>query len=160
MKTPDGIVVGEHQGLMYYTLGQRQGLGIGGLKEASDEPWYVAGKDLASNALLVVQGDHPLLYSGSLEAAEPHWIGPVPELLAAGQVLDCAVKIRYRQDDQPCSVTAIGENRLDVTFATPQAAVTPGQFAVFYAADRCLGGAVIDLAGIAETAKDALRKTG
>jgi tRNA-specific 2-thiouridylase len=160
METPDGIAVGEHQGLMYYTLGQRQGLGIGGLKDAGDEPWYVAAKNLASNTLIVVQGDHPLLYSESIEATDAHWIGSMPDALAMGHELDCAVKIRYRQNDQPCRVTTIGENRLGVTFAKPQMAVTPGQFAVFYAADRCLGGAVIDSARIADSAKDALRKTG
>jgi tRNA-specific 2-thiouridylase len=160
IETPDGKVVGDHQGLMYYTLGQRQGLGIGGLKDASDEPWYVAAKDLARNALIVVQGNHPLLYSDSLEATDVHWIGPMPDAIGKGLELDCAVKIRYRQDDQSCSVATIDENRLSVTFATPQMAVTPGQFAVFYAADRCLGGAVIDSASIADSAKDALRKTG
>jgi tRNA-specific 2-thiouridylase len=157
IKTPEGLTVGEHQGLMYYTLGQRQGLGIGGLKEAGDEPWYVAAKHLDDNTLVVVQGDHSLLYSDALETQAPSWIGSEPQALAAGGSLQCSVKIRYRQKDQPCRVMADDAGRLTVNFATPQAAVTPGQYAVFYDANRCLGGAAIDFA---LNAKDALRKTG
>jgi len=157
IKTPRGKTVGEHQGLMYYTLGQRQGLGIGGMKDAGDEPWYVAAKDLEGNTLVVVQGDNPLLYSDALEAADASWIGHPPQALVEGGSMDCNVKIRYRQKDQGCHVVALDSTRLKVRFETPQMAVTPGQYAVFYAADRCLGGAAIDFA---IGAKDALRKTG
>lgn len=144
--TADGREIGRHHGLMYYTPGQRQGLGIGGRREAGDDPWYVAGKDLEANALIVVQGDDPLLYSTGLEAAEPAWIGAAPRALSDGGGLRCAVKLRYRQPDQACVVRPVGGDRLLVEFDTPQRAVAPGQFAVFYSGDRCLGGAVIDQA--------------
>jgi len=143
MRTPDGRILGEHHGLMYYTLGQRQGLGIGGRADASDAPWYVADKDLASNTLVVVQGEHPLLYSDGIRAVEPAWIGEIPDELAAGRELACTVKLRYRQADQECRVGVAGPNLLNVRFGRPQRAVAPGQYAVFYAGERCLGGAVI-----------------
>lgn len=157
IKTPDGQLVGEHQGLMFYTLGQRQGLGIGGLQGASHEPWYVAAKNMAQNTLVVVQGDHALLYSEAIEASRPHWIGDPPAELVAGKKFQCMVKLRYRQADQSCSVAVLDDQRLLIDFETPQSAVTPGQYAVFYSADRCLGGAVIDQL---IASKDALRKTG
>ena len=144
MRTPDGQHVGQHQGLMYYTIGQRQGLGLGGRQDATDEPWYVAAKDLDSNALIVVQGDHELMYSDGLEAADPHWIGAAPEELQTGKTLHCSCKVRYRQDDQECTVELLEPGRLNVTFSDPQRAVAPGQFVVFYAENCCLGGAVID----------------
>ena len=142
IRTPDGVEVGRHEGLMYYTLGQRQGLGIGGRRGAGDEPWYVVEKVVADNALIVAQGDTDLLLSGSLIATDASWIGTEPAGLADG--LHCRAKVRYRQDDQPCTVRRTGPTTLQVEFATPQRAVAPGQFVVFYSGDRCLGGAVID----------------
>lgn len=156
IRTPDGRQVGEHHGLMYYTLGQRQGLGIGGLQDAVDAPWYVVMKDIAENSLVVVQGDHPLRYSMALEARHVSWINGPPEQLAAGDSYRCTAKIRYRQEDQACTVRMHGDI-ISVTFETRQAAVSPGQYAVFYAEDRCLGGAVIDHAISGE---DTMRKTG
>jgi len=140
MCTPDGTEVGRHDGLMYYTLGQRQGLGIGGRRETDGAPWYVIGKQLEENVLLVAQGhDHPLLMSDRLDAAQVHWIGAMPTM-----PFDCAAKVRYRMADVPCRVTAGDDRRVSVHFAIPQRAVTPGQSVVFYAGDECLGGAVIE----------------
>ena len=157
MKTPEGNTVGEHSGLMYYTIGQRQGLGVGGRRDSGDEPWYVAAKDLDANALIVVQGEHPLLYSDSLEASDASWIGKPPVEIANGKELRCMVKVRYRQADQACEVVPASDSRLIVNFDEAQRAVAPGQFAVFYDSDRCLGGAVIDRVTVA---KASLRKTG
>ena len=157
MQTPEGDIVGEHHGLMYYTLGQRQGLGIGGRTDASDDPWYVAAKDLEDNALIVVQGQHPLRFSEALIASEAAWINGMPEALSAGGKLNLSAKVRYRQPDQACTVELDSAGRLRVDFVDPQADVTPGQFVVFYVDERCLGGAVID-----ETLRDRvpLLKTG
>lgn len=157
MRTPDGQVVGEHHGLMYYTLGQRQGLGIGGRPDAGDDPWYVAAKDPGTNALIVVQGNHPLRYSVALEAISASWINGQPKALAEDGTMHCGVKIRYRQEDQGATVESTAADRLSVDFDAPQAAVAPGQFAVFYDGERCLGGAVIDSA---TSASEALLKTG
>jgi tRNA-uridine 2-sulfurtransferase len=143
MLTAGGERIGEHQGLMYYTLGQRQGLGIGGRQDAGGEPWYVAAKNLERNELIVVQGEHPLLYSGALTACDSYWIGAAPAALD-GNGLRCHCKVRYRQADQACTVTRQTGDRLLVTFDEPQRAVAPGQYVVFYVGDRCLGGAVID----------------
>lgn len=145
IETDEGEVVGEHGGLMYYTLGQRAGLGIGGRRGALDAPWYVAAKDLARNALVVVQdAAHPLLMSVGLEAEQVHWIaGDPPDARVA-----CAVQVRYRQPPQACVVTIEGTDRARVAFEKPQRAVTPGQYAVFYDGDRCLGGGVIAAARI------------
>ena len=140
--TVDGREVGTHHGLMYYTLGQRQGLGIGGRRDAGEDPWYVVDKDIAANALIVDQGESPLLLSDSLVATHPAWIGSPPAGLAEG--LRCNTKIRYRQADQPCSIRHACDDRLVVRFKRPQRAVAPGQFAVFYLGDQCLGGATID----------------
>jgi tRNA-specific 2-thiouridylase len=156
MQTPEGAVVGRHHGLMYYTLGQRQGLGIGGRKDAGDAPWYVAAKDVANNVLVVVQGEHPLRFSDALLAKDPSWINGVPAVLAEGDALACHAKIRYRQPDQACRVTA-GDDGILIRFDEPQADVTPGQFAVLYDGERCLGGAVIEY-GIRR--EQALLKTG
>ncbi|MGB5629144.1 MAG: aminomethyltransferase beta-barrel domain-containing protein, partial [Woeseiaceae bacterium] len=145
MRTPGGEIIGEHQGLMYYTLGQRQGLKIGGRRDRGEEPWYVVGKDLHDNALIVAQGEHELLFSDGLIATEASWIGKAPDGLADG--LRCKAKVRYRQPDQDCVVTALDGNRLDVRFDQPQKAVAPGQFVVFYDESLCLGGAVIDEIG-------------
>jgi len=137
-----GRTVGKHEGLMYYTLGQRQGLGIGGRRDAGDEPWYVAGKDLASNTLFVVQGhDHERLLSRHLAAADASWIaGEAP---SAGDDAGLAAKTRYRQADSACALAACGNSGFELEFASEQWAVTPGQSAVLYRGDVCLGGGVI-----------------
>lgn len=138
MRTFDGEVKGRHDGLMYYTLGQRQGLGIGG--SGSGEPWFVAEKDLRNNVLYVVQGDDPRLYSHSLTATDLNWIsGTVPT-----EPLKCTAKFRYRQPDQGVTVTFGPDRTCTVVFDAPQRAVTPGQAVVFYDGDVCLGGATID----------------
>lgn len=138
--TPEGRIMGRHNGLMYYTLGQRQGIGIGGARDTEATPWYVAGKDMERNRLLVVQGhDHPLLLSGSLEASGLHWISGT----APGVPSRCAAKTRYRQADQACRIVGIARDRCSVEFDLPQRAVTPGQYAVFYAGEECLGGGII-----------------
>ncbi|MFC0139216.1 tRNA 2-thiouridine(34) synthase MnmA [Erwinia mallotivora] len=137
----DGDVVGEHQGLMYHTLGQRKGLGIGGTREGSEDPWYVVDKDVANNRLVVAQGhDHPRLMSSGLIAQQLHWVDRAP--LTAE--LRCSVKTRYRQSDIPCTLVPLSEDRLDVRFDEPVAAVTPGQSAVFYLGEVCLGGGIIE----------------
>jgi tRNA-uridine 2-sulfurtransferase len=136
----DGEHLGRHQGLMYHTIGQRQGLGIGGLANHNDAPWYVVDKDLDNNVLLVAQGnDHPALFKRSLRAGEVYWVsGSAPTL-----PLDCKAKVRYRQADQACTIQADDEG-YRVDFEQPQRAVTPGQSVVFYAGDVCLGGGVIE----------------
>lgn len=140
IRDPDGELLGRHDGLMYYTLGQRQGLGIGGRKGRAESPWYVAGKNLEQNTLTVVQGhDHPLLYSGGLRAIDAHWIGSQPENGAR-----LAAKTRYRQKDQPCTISLDARGNFSLCFDDAQRAVTPGQFAVVYDGERCLGGGVID----------------
>lgn len=140
IRTLEGERIGEHSGLMYHTIGQRQGLGIGGVKGADDAPWYVVGKDLERNVLLVAQGDkHPALYKPALLARQATWINDPP---GSGE-LHCRAKIRYRQADQDCTVQITGDT-LKVSFAEPQRAVTPGQSIVFYDGERCLGGAVIE----------------
>ena len=135
MVTPEGKVVGQHQGLMYYTLGQRQGLGIGG----PGEPWFVAGKQRDANQLLVVQGhDHPLLYSPALCADQLSWtLGEPP---APGRY---AAKNRYRMQDAACTLDYDANGRAVLTFDQPQWAITPGQSAVLYDGSLCLGGGVI-----------------
>jgi tRNA-uridine 2-sulfurtransferase len=138
--TPDGATVGRHQGLAYYTIGQRQGLGIGGQREGEHAPWFVAGKSMERNALIAVQGhDHPLLYRREVNAEDMHWIaGTVPPLPAR-----LTAKTRYRMPDAVCEVRASGEGIM-AAFDVPQWAPTPGQYLVLYDAERCLGGAVID----------------
>lgn len=142
IETTSGEAIGQHHGLMYHTIGQRQGLGIGGQKDAGDEPWYVLGKDMARNVLLVGQGnEHPLLFSQALLAAEIFWVNSldlsIPRQLTA--------KVRYRQSDQTCTLTQTSEG-YRVTFTQPQRAVTPGQSVVFYDGEVCLGGGVIESA--------------
>ena len=137
--TPDGATVGRHQGLAYYTLGQRQGLGIGGTRHGTDAPWFVAGKDAGRNALIAVQGhDHPLLYRRAVDALDVHWIaGCAPALPAR-----FGAKTRYRMPDAACTL-AQAEGGLRATFDAPQWAPTPGQYLVVYDGDVCLGGGVI-----------------
>ncbi len=136
VESVEGETLGTHQGLAFYTFGQRQGLGIGGRRDSDGTPWYVAEKDLARNVLLVAQGhEHPALFHDELIAEALNWIGPPPEL-----PLRCTAKIRYRQRDQACEVEALPEGRVRVRFAEAQRAVTPGQWVVFYAGRRCLGG--------------------
>jgi len=148
IRDADGRERGTHHGLHYYTLGQRHGLAIGGIADADDAPWYVAGKDGQRNELLVVQGhDHPLLYDDSLTATAPHWIGAAPPAWELRQPLRCQAKIRYRQADQACTVVRTGADELEVTFDQAQRTPTPGQFAVLYDGERCLGGATIVAAG-------------
>ena len=138
--TPDKQVIGEHQGLMYYTIGQRQGLGIGGRQNGSEEPWYVLDKDLDKNMLIVGQGhQHPLLFKSELRAKDLHWIADI----GTEQPFSCQAKIRYRQADQICSVTPIANNEVQVTFELPQRAITSGQSIVFYDNEVCLGGGII-----------------
>ena len=139
IRTLDGEVKGKHDGLMYATIGQRHGLGIGG----PGEPWYVADKDLGRNILYVVQGkDHPALYHDTLSATDLSWIsGNVPD-----HHLQCSAKIRYRQDDTPCEFTLTNDRAL-VRFTEAQRAITPGQSIVFYHDEACLGGGVIQAAG-------------
>ncbi len=139
--TPEGLRLGRHEGLMYYTLGQRQGLGIGGIKGHEGAVWYVAAKDLANNILIVVDGhDHPLLYSQSLKAIDLHWVAGEPPLLP----LACSAKTRYRQQDAACTIEIAEENSCVVHFQEPQWAVTPGQSVVFYQGEVCLGGGIIN----------------
>lgn len=135
----DGEALGEHQGLSFYTLGQRQGLGIGGRPGAS-APWYVVHKDMPGNRLIVAQGhDHPALLSTGLVADQLHWIGGTPP--EAGMC--CTARVRYRQPDQACVVESLGNGQLQLRFDQPQRAVTPGQSVVLYAGPACLGGGII-----------------
>lgn len=130
--------LGQHQGLMYYTLGQRRGLGIGGQREAGENPWYVVHKELASNALWVSQDpQHPALRHRILRTDGMHWIGDPPSL-----PLRCTGRIRHRHADQPCSVRSLDQG-LEVRFDHPQQAIAAGQFIALYQDDRCLGGAAI-----------------
>ncbi|MDH5360414.1 MAG: tRNA 2-thiouridine(34) synthase MnmA, partial [Gammaproteobacteria bacterium] len=141
MRSPEGALIGQHQGLMYYTLGQRKGLGIGGLKGYDERPWFVVGKDMVNNVLLVGQGsDHPLLYSQTLIAKDLHWTLDTPPAIPKA----CSAKTRYRQPDNPCTIISIKDGVAEVEFAQPQWAVTPGQSVVFYDGDICLGGGIID----------------
>jgi tRNA-specific 2-thiouridylase len=143
IRTLDDRLVGHHQGLMFYTIGQREGLGIGGQQGTTGEPWYVAGKDTAHNILRVVQGvDHPALFKRRLCTGEVHWIaGSAPAL-----PLGCTARIRYRQPDRPCVITPGPADSAIVEFTEPQRAVTPGQSVVFYDGETCLGGGVIEAA--------------
>jgi tRNA-specific 2-thiouridylase len=138
--TPEGESLGEHRGLAFYTLGQRAGLGLGGRRGHAERPWYVAGKDPSRNALIVVQEhDHPLLTSTRLRTGPMHWIGA-----ARSAPFQCGVKVRYRQADQAGCATPQPDGGLIIDFEQPQRAITPGQFAVLYEADRCVGGAMIE----------------
>ncbi|CAJ1002647.1 MULTISPECIES: tRNA 2-thiouridine(34) synthase MnmA [Brevibacillus] len=141
IETVDGEVIGRHDGLMYYTLGQRQGLGIGGGHGKTGQPWFVVDKDLERNVLIVAEGaGHPRLYSTSLIATDVNWIsGKEPE-----SSFTCTAKFRYRQPDQGVTVHLREGNTVEVVFDQPQKAVTPGQAVVFYNGEECLGGGIID----------------
>jgi tRNA-uridine 2-sulfurtransferase len=157
MVLPNGKAIGRHIGLMYYTIGQRQGLGIGGSREGDGEPWYVAAKDLKANRLIVVQGhDHPALLAEALVAADMSWISgsnPHCHWVYGG-------KTRYRQKDSPCGIERVDANGFEVKFAEPQWAVTPGQSVVIYESRVCLGGGIIEgaLAEHDSTAATALQR--
>ena len=140
IETASGEIVGKHTGLMFYTYGQRQGLGIGGLQNTKEAACYVVDKDLDRNALVVTQGNESHeLFSSRLMAKIPNWINKHhPEL-----PFSCYAKIRYRQTDQKCQIRAYSDNLIEVIFDQPQRAVTPGQYIVFYQDERCLGGAII-----------------
>ncbi len=140
MRTPEGKTVGEHIGLSFYTIGQRKGVGIGGLKDSAGRPWYVCGKDLAKNELIVVQGrDHPLLLSQKLRAEDLAWVsGAAPQARSS-----YGAKTRYRQADAACRIDRVDDEDLEVEFSAPQWAVTPGQSVVLYRGETCLGGGVI-----------------
>ncbi|MBT3393807.1 MAG: tRNA 2-thiouridine(34) synthase MnmA [Waddliaceae bacterium] len=132
----DGTIVGNHDGIAYYTIGQRKGLGIGG----PGEPWFVVEKDPEKNVVYVEQGeDHPALYSSKLTAKEISWVGDKPKTIP----YKCTAKIRYRQADAPCTITILSDHEVEVEFDATQKAVTPGQSVVFYDGELCLGGAVI-----------------
>jgi tRNA-specific 2-thiouridylase len=144
MKTPEGKTVGKHIGLAFYTLGQRKGIGLGGSQAGSGDPWFVAGKDLANNTLIVVQGhQHPLLYSRTLQTQDTNWIrGELPDVSAT-----YGAKTRYRQGDATCKLdlknNQSGLNNFSLDFNAQQWAITPGQSAVLYLNEVCLGGGII-----------------
>ena len=139
--TPEGRVIGEHNGLMFFTMGQRQGLGIGGVKNADESPWFVVEKNLKSNQLIVAQGhNHPLLLHSTLHASQLHWVSERPPQLP----LQCEARIRYRQGCQPCTLQSFLKDRLEIQFEKPQRAITPGQSVVIYQQDECLGGGIIE----------------
>ena len=142
--TVDGENIGSHNGLMYYTLGQRKGLGIGGLKDSDEDPWYVVEKDLLNNILKVAQGhNHPAMFHNTLETGQINWIEEIePDLDNINTEL--TAKIRYRQSDQRCRLVKTGDTRYKVCFDEAQRAITPGQSIVFYQGEVCLGGGVIE----------------
>src|SRR5215469_4531591 len=140
IESADGEQLGTHEGLAFYTLGQRAGLHIGGRCGRPQAPWYVAAKDAARNALIVVQGhDHPLLASRALDTGAWHWLAP-----SRREPSSAAVKVRYRQSDQVARLAPHADGSMHIVFEAPQRAVTPGQYAVAYEGERCLGGAVIE----------------
>lgn len=141
IKNTANDVLGTHDGLMFYTLGQRQGLGIGGLKNSTDDPWYVVDKETASNTLVVAQGAlHPRLFAQGLICGPIHWLAEKQDQLP----LTCYAKTRYRQAEQACMISPEDSGSHYVLFSTPQRAITPGQYVVFYDKNQCLGGAVIE----------------
>lgn len=136
-----GEIIGRHDGLMFYTLGQRQGLGIGGMRGSDNDPWYVVDKDVKKNALIVAQGaHHPLLYVQGLICGPIHWLDESKNELP----LTCHAKTRYRQSEQACVISPPSNKQHYVMFSSPQRAVTPGQYIVFYNQNQCLGGATIE----------------
>jgi tRNA-specific 2-thiouridylase len=141
IQSSTGEYLGQHDGIMFYTLGQRQGLGIGGTKQGDDAPWYVVDKDAATNTLIVAQGvNHPMLYAQGLICGPIHWLTTAIPTLP----LTCQAKTRYRQDDQACIISPATHQQHVVYFSTPQRAITPGQYVVFYDKNQCLGGATIE----------------
>ena len=141
IRTLDNQLIGQHEGLMFYTIGQRQGLGIGGRSDSSGEPWYVAGKDTENNVLIVVQGvNHPALFSSGLRASQLYWISGADVV----SPFACTARIRHQQPVQACTLTVRSDQAGTVSFETPQRAVAPGQSIVFYQDDECLGGAIIE----------------
>jgi tRNA-specific 2-thiouridylase len=151
IETPEGRRVGTHSGVAYYTLGQRQGLGVGGVRDAATAPWFVTGKDIARNALIAVQGrDHPLLYRREVNVVDTHWIAGAPPTLPT----QLAAKTRYQMADARCEIVPLHEGDIRGVFARPQWAPTPGQYLVVYDGDVCLGGGVI------ESARDDVAATG
>lgn len=141
IENDNGQVIGQHSGLMYHTLGQRKGIGIGGLSNASEGAWYVVKKDIPRNVLIVGQGhDHPRLLSRSLMASQLHWVDPDKTAPA----FRCTAKTRYRQQDASCLVEQVDSENWKVTFDHNQRATTPGQSVVFYSDENCLGGGIID----------------
>ena len=147
IRDADGTLLGNHRGLPFYTLGQRQGIGLGGIRGRRERPWYVAGKDIGTNTLTVTQ-DQRDLETTSLDAAELNWISPsLGASDAFRRAVRCTAKIRYRQPEQPCEFEIDGE-RARVVFDTPQRAATPGQFVAFYDGDECLGGGRIVATGM------------
>ena len=134
-------MIGTHDGLMFYTIGQRQGLGIGGRKTSTGEPWYVAGKEIEHNILRVVQGvNHPALFRPALRASQLHWISAEPPPAS----MTCRARIRHQQLLQACTVRIENQAACTVRFEQPQRAIAPGQSVVFYDNDECLGGGIID----------------
>lgn len=141
IKNTDGESLGQHNGLMYYTMGQRKGIGIGGLKDSTQSPWYVVDKDIQNNILIVGQGhDHPRMLHNVLECRQLHWINKN----TTANTMNCAAKIRYRQSDQSCRTEQLDNDYLKVIFDKPQRAITPGQSIVFYNNEECLGGGIIE----------------
>lgn len=142
-QTLDGHVVGEHRGVAYYTIGQRKGIGIGGMKDLDGSPWFVVKKDVQKNIVYVAQGfNHPALFHTALAATDASWIlGEMPLFPYA-----CTAKIRYRQEDQACVIESCKDGVLFVRFQEPQRAITPEQSIVFYQGNTCLGGAIIQSA--------------
>lgn len=143
IETLEGDIIGKHHGLMYHTIGQRQGLGIGGLSNYPDEPWYVVEKDLQRNVLVVTQGgQHESLYKTHLIADNFDWVAREKPSMP----LTCMAKCRYRQPDQECTISELADGRVEVSFKEPQRAITPGQSVVFYIGEHCLGGGIINVA--------------
>ncbi len=141
IQSAQGERLGKHDGLMFYTLGQRQGLGIGGLRHSREEPWYVVDKNTATNTLIVAQGNHhPMLYAQGLICGPIHWLADCQDHLP----LTCYAKTRYRQTEQACVISPANNGQHGVMFSTHQRAVTPGQYIVFYEKNQCLGGATIE----------------
>jgi tRNA-uridine 2-sulfurtransferase len=141
MKTEDGNVVGQHDGVMFYTLGQRQGLNIGGTRGSNGGAWYVIDKNVKDNILVVAQdSDHPRLLRSNCHLINTHWISG----MAPTEALSCCAKMRYRQPDQACVIIPGAKQTADIEFPTPQRALTPGQSIVFYQGTLCLGGGIID----------------
>lgn len=141
IETVDGEPIGTHDGLMFHTIGQRQGLKIGGIKNKPESPWYVVEKDIKRNALIVAQGEHPRLYAKTLMAEQVHWINTPPDKFP----LQAHAKTRYRQSDQECVIELVNPEQYQIHFTQPQRAITPGQSVVFYQGDICLGGGIIGI---------------